>query len=80
MIAIIRQWIIKFLQSLAEKLEKELRDLERNEPGQSSSCKLLFRSDRGDVRIPVSMKQEREEKVAKYLFLVDGLVQCLGFN
>ncbi|EJW87955.1 hypothetical protein WUBG_01130 [Wuchereria bancrofti] len=47
--------------SLIEKLEKQLHALTEDGPGHSSTCKILFRTDGGDVRIPVTMKQERKD-------------------
>ncbi|VDN91655.1 unnamed protein product [Brugia pahangi] len=47
--------------SLVEKLEKQLHALTEGGPGHSSTCKILFRTDGGDVRIPITMKQKRKD-------------------
>uniref|UniRef100_A0A0R3RLC8 Protein kinase domain-containing protein n=1 Tax=Elaeophora elaphi TaxID=1147741 RepID=A0A0R3RLC8_9BILA len=47
--------------SLVEKLEKELYALREDGQGSSSTCKILHRTDGGDVRIPVAMSREGKD-------------------
>ncbi|KAM3723327.1 CWF19-like protein [Dirofilaria immitis] len=46
---------------LVKKLEKELYALREDRQGSTSICKVLLRTDGGDVRIPATMKQEKKD-------------------
>lgn len=70
---VIQRNAIKILQSVVEKLEKELDALRDDGQSPSSTCKILLRTNGGDVGIPAAMKQE--EKVAYYVSFINKLVK-----